>query len=47
VVESPSACEELRKELIYFLMDDVINEDMDFKSFLVDATTKENTTSGG
>lgn len=40
VVESPPACEDLRKEMIYFLMDDVINEDMDFKSFLVDATTE-------
>lgn len=40
VVDSPPAGEALRKELIFFLMDDVINEDMDFKSFMVDATGK-------
>ncbi|MBT5111436.1 MAG: hypothetical protein HOM25_22360 [Rhodospirillaceae bacterium] len=38
VVESPAARDALRKELIFFLMDDVINEDMGFKSFLTDAT---------
>jgi hemerythrin len=37
VVESPAARDALRKELIFFLMDDVINEDMGFKSFLNDA----------
>ncbi len=42
LAESPPAREALRKELIYFIMDDVINEDMDFKSFLVNATSKEN-----
>ncbi len=41
VVESAAARDELRKELIFFLMDDVINEDMDFKSFLVDAASRE------
>ncbi len=30
------ACESLRKELVYFLMDDVINADLDFKSYLAD-----------
>jgi hemerythrin len=35
---SPAAGVTLRKEMIFFLMDDVINEDMDFKSFLVKAT---------
>lgn len=44
VVESPQARDALRKELFFFLMDDIINEDMDFKSFLVDATTKEDKT---
>jgi len=39
VIDSPPAQEALRKELIFFMMDDVINEDMDFKSFLIDATT--------
>jgi len=40
VVDSPPAQEALRKELIFFMMDDVINEDMDFKAFLVNATTE-------
>lgn len=40
-VESPPAADALRKELIFFLMDDVINEDMDFKSYLVNATSNE------
>lgn len=32
--ENPMAQEKLRKELVYFLMDDVITADMDFKNFL-------------
>jgi hemerythrin-like metal-binding protein len=40
-VDSPPAQETLRKELIFFIMDDVINEDMDYKSFLVAATAKD------
>ena len=42
LADSPPARDALRKELIYFLMDDVINEDMDFKPFLVNATSSEN-----
>ena len=38
VADSPPAAEALRKELIFFMMDDIINEDMDFKSFMVNAT---------
>ncbi len=34
--ESQLARESLRRELVYFLMDDVINADLDFKSFLAD-----------
>jgi hemerythrin len=44
VVESTAARDALRKELIFFLMDDVINEDMDFKSFLMDAASREGKT---
>ncbi len=44
VVDSPAARDTLRKELVFFLMDDVINEDMDFKNFLVNATSKGNET---
>ena len=40
-VESPPARDALRKELIFFIMDDVINEDLDYKSFIVAATSKE------
>jgi hemerythrin len=47
VVESAAARDELRKELIFFLMDDVINEDMNFKSFLVDAASHDSKTSDG
>ena len=39
VADSPPAVDALRKELIFFMMDDIINEDMDFKSFLVNATS--------
>jgi len=28
------ACESLKKELVYFVMDDVITTDMDFKAFI-------------
>lgn len=41
VVESQLARDTLRKEMFFFLMDDVINEDMGFKSFLVDAAAKK------
>ncbi len=44
VADSPAARDTLRKELVFFLMDDVINEDMDFKNFLVNATSKGNET---
>ena len=44
VVDSPAARDTLRKELVFVLMDDVINEDMDFKNFLVNATSKGNET---
>ncbi len=47
VVESAAAREELRKELIFFLMDDVINEDMNFKSFLVEAESREGGSTDG
>ena len=47
VVDSPAARDALRKELVFFMMDDVINEDMDFKSFLVQATSKGNETTDG
>ncbi len=46
VVANPPAREVLRKEVIFFLMDDVINEDMDYKSFLVDATSKDENSTG-
>ncbi len=36
VGESQLARDSLRRELIYFLMDDVINEDLEFKSFLIE-----------
>ena len=36
VGESKLACDSLRRELVYFLMDDVINEDLEFKSFLAE-----------
>ena len=32
--ENPMAQERLRKELVYFLLDDVITTDMDFKTFI-------------
>jgi hemerythrin len=34
VSKNKLACESLRKELVFFIMDDVINEDLNFKSFL-------------
>jgi len=34
--ESKLAQDDLRSELVFFLMDDVINADLDFKSFLAD-----------
>ena len=47
VVESPAARDALRKELFFFLMDDVINEDMDFKHFLVNAESKADKSTDG
>ena len=41
VEDNRLARETLRREVFFFLMDDVINEDMDFKKFLVDARSKE------
>ena len=38
-VDSKPAREALRKELVFILMDDVINEDLAFKSFLIKAET--------
>ncbi len=35
--DSPPAAQALRKELVFILMDDVINEDLAFKSFLLQA----------
>ncbi len=32
--ETPLAGESLKKDLVFFLMDDVINADLDFKSFV-------------
>lgn len=46
-VDSAAAREALRKELIFFLMDDVINEDMDFKSFLAAAASPKGNPSDG
>ena len=37
--DSKPAQEALRKELVFILMDDVINEDLAFKSFLIKAET--------
>ncbi len=34
--ENAIAGEKLKKELVFFLMDDVINADLEFKSFVVD-----------
>ncbi|HJM48320.1 MAG TPA: hemerythrin family protein [Alphaproteobacteria bacterium] len=39
--ENETARQSLRKELIYFLMDDVINADLDFKGFLAAAAAHE------
>ena len=41
VVDNPHASESLRKELIYFLMDDIINEDLNFKNFINEAASDE------
>ena len=41
-VDSKPAREALRKELVFILMDDVINEDLAFKSFLIKAETDSN-----
>lgn len=43
VAEHPPARESLRKELVFFMLDDVINEDLNFKKFLseVDADGKK------
>ena len=38
---SKPAREALRKELVFILMDDVINEDLAFKSFLIKAETAD------
>ena len=40
--DSKPAREALRKELVFILMDDVINEDLAFKSFLIKAETDGN-----
>ena len=34
IADSKVACESLRKELTFFVMDDVINADLDFKPYL-------------
>ncbi len=39
--ENELARESLRKELVFFLMDDVITTDMEFKSFIEDKTKTE------
>ena len=39
--DSQLACDSLRKELVYFLMDDVINADLDFKSYIADQDISE------
>jgi hemerythrin-like metal-binding protein len=39
---SQAAAETLRKELVFILMDDVINEDLAFKSFLLKAEAGQN-----
>jgi len=41
VVDSPAARDTLRKELVFFLMDDVINADLDFKSYIADQDISE------
>ena len=43
--DSRPAREALRKELVFILMDDVINEDLAFKSFLMKAETDGGTSS--
>ena len=40
-VDSKPAREALRKELVFILMDDVINEDLAFKAFLIKAETAD------
>jgi len=35
--ENDIACESLKKELVYFIMDDVITADLEFKDFLTNA----------
>ncbi|MDE0944934.1 MAG: hemerythrin domain-containing protein [Alphaproteobacteria bacterium] len=39
VVDHPPARDSLRKELVFFLLDDVINEDLNFKKFLAEVET--------
>lgn len=39
--ENEMARESLRKELVFFLMDDVITTDMDFKNFIKDKAKSE------
>ena len=41
VAESEPARQSLRKELVYFMMDDVINADLDFKPFLSETVSGE------
>jgi len=41
VIDNPHASESLRKELIYFLMDDIINEDLNFKNFINEAAADD------
>ncbi len=36
VGESKVAQDSLRKEMVFFLMDDVINADLDFKAYLIE-----------
>ena len=40
VAANTHAAESLRKELIYFLMDDIINEDLNFKKFINEVASK-------
>ena len=40
--ENQMARDSLRKELVFFLMDDVITTDMDFKTFIMEKAKAEN-----
>jgi hemerythrin len=39
--ENDTARQSLRKEMVYFLMDDMINADLEFKTFLTQAAASE------